>query len=169
MTMASRLAVMSEGRLLQVGAPAEIYETPANRFVADFIGNVNLMDGRLVEDEPGHVVVECADVRHWIGHGITGTLNMPVTIALRPEKIRIGAQPPPALAGEPGAPFNRVSGTVKDLAYFGSHTVYHLALPSGAVLKVSQSNVERETSGHLDWGDTAWAAWSPRSPVVLTS
>ncbi len=73
MTMASRIAVMSEGRFLQVGAPGEIYETPANRFVADFIGNVNLMDGTLVEDEPGHVVVECADCRHYVGHGITGT------------------------------------------------------------------------------------------------
>jgi putrescine transport system ATP-binding protein len=167
MTMASRLAVMSQGRLLQVGAPAAIYETPANRFVADFIGNVNLMDGKLVEDQPGHVVVECADVRHWVGHGITGTLGMPVTIALRPEKIRVGREEPPA--HEAGAPFNRVRGTVKDLAYFGSYTVYHLALPSGAVLKVSQSNVERETSGHLTWGDTAWASWSALSPVVLTS
>ncbi len=64
MTMASRIAVMSEGRFLQVGAPAEIYETPASRFVADFIGNVNLMDGTLVEDEPDHVVVDCGDVRH---------------------------------------------------------------------------------------------------------
>jgi putrescine transport system ATP-binding protein len=168
MTMASRIAVMSQGRLLQVGAPAEIYETPASRFVADFIGNVNLLDGKVVEDEPGHVVVECADVRHWIGHGITGTLNMPVTVALRPEKIRI-ASDAPSEEGQPAAPFNRVRGTVKDLAYFGSYTVYHLALPSGAVLKVSQSNVERETSGHLAWGDTAWATWSPQSPVVLTS
>ena len=168
MTMASRIAVMSEGRLLQVGAPGEIYETPANRFVADFIGNVNLLDGKVVEDEPGHVVVECADVRHWIGHGITGTLNMPVTVALRPEKIRIAADPPPG-GDVPPPPFNRVRGTVKDLAYFGSYTVYHLALPSGAVLKVSQSNVERETSGHLGWGHSAWATWSAQSPVVLTS
>ena len=60
--MASRIAVMSEGRFLQVGAPAEIYETPASRFVADFIGNVNLMDGTLVEDEADHVVVDCGDV-----------------------------------------------------------------------------------------------------------
>ena len=61
MTMASRIAVMSEGRFLQVGAPGEIYETPASRFVADFIGNVNLMDGTLVDDEPDHVIVDCAD------------------------------------------------------------------------------------------------------------
>ena len=89
MTMASRIAVMSEGRFLQVGAPAEIYETPTSRFVADFIGNVNLMDGTLVVDEADHVVVDCGDVRHWIGHGITGTRGMAVTVAVRPEKIRL--------------------------------------------------------------------------------
>jgi putrescine transport system ATP-binding protein len=169
MTMASRIAVMSEGRLLQVGAPGEIYETPANRFVADFIGNVNLMDGRLVEDEPGHVVVECADCRHYIGHGITGTLGMPVTVALRPEKIRIGKDAPVAVDGVPDPAFNRVKGTVSEMSYFGSFTVYHLKLPSGAVLKVSQSNTERERSGQPTWGDEAWASWSPLAPVVLTS
>jgi putrescine transport system ATP-binding protein len=169
MTMASRIAVMSEGRLLQVGAPGEVYETPANRFVADFIGNVTLMDGRLVEDQPGHVVVECADCRHYIGHGITGTLGMPVTVALRPEKIRIGKDAPVAVDGVPDPAFNRVKGTVSEMSYFGSFTVYHLKLPSGAVLKVSQSNTERERSGQPTWGDEAWASWSPLAPVVLTS
>ncbi len=170
MTMASRIAVMSEGRLLQVGAPGEIYETPANRFVADFIGNVNLLDGRLVvQDEPGHVVVECADCRHYIGHGITGTLGMAVTVALRPEKIRIGRTAPETADGLPDPTFNRVRGTVSEMSYFGSFTVYHLALPSGAVLKVSQSNTERERGGQLTWGDEAWASWSTLSPVVLTS
>jgi putrescine transport system ATP-binding protein len=169
MTMASRIAVMSEGRLLQVGAPGEIYETPANRFVADFIGNVNLMDGTLVEDQPGHVVVDCADCRHYIGHGITGTLGMSVTVALRPEKIRIGRDAPTAGPDDPGEAFNRVRGRVRDIAYFGSYTVYHLALASGAMLKVSQSNTERERSGQLTWGDDAWASWSTLSPVVLTS
>jgi putrescine transport system ATP-binding protein len=63
MTMASRIAMMSEGRFLQVGAPGDIYETPATRFVADFIGNVNLMDGTLTVDEPDHVIIDCADCR----------------------------------------------------------------------------------------------------------
>ena len=169
MTMASRIAVMSQGRLLQVGAPSEIYETPGNRFVADFIGNVNLMDGTLVEDEPDHVVVECQALKHYVGHGITGTRGMPVTVALRPEKIRISREPPPSIAGEPGAPFNRVRGTVKDMAYFGSFTVYHLALPDGGLLKVSQSNTERQREHELTWGDSAWASWSPLAQVVLTS
>ena len=78
MTMASRIAVMSEGRFLQVGSPAEIYETPATRFVADFIGNVNLMDGTLVDDEPDHVVI---DVRRL--HATTSATASPAPRAWR--------------------------------------------------------------------------------------
>jgi putrescine transport system ATP-binding protein len=167
MTMASRIAVMSEGRLLQVGPPGEIYETPATRFVADFIGNVNLMDGTLAVDEPDHVQVSCADCSHHVGHGITGTEGMPVTVALRPEKIRIGRE---AISAPGDAPpqFNRVRGTIKDMSYFGSYTVYHLQLASGQILKVSTSNAERHREHPLTWGDEAWASWSPTSPVVLT-
>jgi putrescine transport system ATP-binding protein len=168
MTMASRIAVMSAGRFLQVGAPAEIYETPTSRFVADFIGNVNLMEGTLTEDEADHVVVDCGDCKHWIGHGITGTLGMKVTVALRPEKIRIQAEPPADDAGAPAAAFNHAHGKIRDLAYFGSFTVYHLQLGSGRVLKVSQSNSERQTGSALTWDDEAWISWAPLSPVVLT-
>ncbi|MES2993495.1 MAG: polyamine ABC transporter ATP-binding protein [Pseudomonadota bacterium] len=169
MTMASRIAVMSEGRFLQVGAPAEIYETPANRFVADFIGNVNLMDGTLVKDETDHVLVRCADCTHYVGHGITGTEGMPVSVALRPEKIRIAREAPSPTAEDPQAEFNRARGTVKDMAYFGSFTVYHLALASGAVLKISASNTERHRDHAIAVGDAAWAHWSPTAQVVLTS
>jgi putrescine transport system ATP-binding protein len=167
MTMASRIAVMSEGRFLQVGAPAEIYETPASRFVADFIGNVNLMDGTLVVDEADHVVVDCGDVRHRIGHGITGTRGMPVTVALRPEKIKV-RRDAPALSAEPDGGVNQAHGTIKEIAYFGSFTVYHLQLASGRVLKISQGNVERQPGLQLTWGDTAWASWTDLAQVVLT-
>ena len=161
MTMASRIAVMSEGRFLQVGAPGEIYETPATRFVADFIGNVNLMDGSVTTDEPDHVVVDCADCRHYVGHGITGNLGMPVTVALRPEKIHLSRR-------QPAEAFNTVSGTIKEMAYFGSFTVYHLVLASGAMLKVSQANVQRHRDDQFTWGDEVWAHWSRSAPVVLT-
>ena len=169
MTMASRLAVMSEGRFMQVGAPGDIYETPATRFVADFIGNVNLMEGTLSVDQVDHVIIDCADCQHYVGHGITGTEGMPVTVALRPEKIRIGRDLLPPVDGEPAGGLNRVQGTVKDLSYFGSFTVYHLALASGLVLKISASNTERHRADELTWGDTAWASWSPEAHVVLTS
>jgi putrescine transport system ATP-binding protein len=161
MTMASRIAVMSEGRFLQVGAPADIYETPASRFVADFIGNVNLMAGTVEVDAADHVVIGSADCKHYVGHGITGTQGMPVTVALRPEKIQVSRD-------KPADDFNVARGTIKDLSYFGSFTVYHVELPSGQRLKVSQANVERYQDDRLSWGDAVWAHWSRSAHVVLT-
>ena len=150
--MASRIAVMSEGRFLQVGAPAEIYETPASRFVADFIGNVNLMDGTLVEDEPDHVVVDCADCRHCVGHGITGTR-------------RHGGDGGGAAGEDPhrrGAPSRRPSARrrLQPGAGHGQATWPTSAAspsttcssPSGRVLKISQSNTERQRGGAADLG-----------------
>jgi putrescine transport system ATP-binding protein len=162
MTMASRVAIMSEGRFLQVGPPADVYETPATRFVADFIGNVNLMDGTLDVDEPDHCVIGCVDVRHRVGHGITGTQGMAVTVALRPEKIGLSREAP----ADPA--YNTVQGTVRERSYFGSYTVYLLELASGATLKVSQANTQRHRDGELTWGDRAWASWSESAHVVLT-
>ncbi len=170
MTMASRIAVMSEGRFLQVGAPAEIYEAPSSRFVADFIGNVNLMEGKVVVDEADQVVIDCGDLRHRIGHGMAGTTvttGTSVTIALRPEKIRILPVAADTAASDGGG-FNQVIGTVKDMAYYGSFTVYHLELPGGRVLKVSQSNRERRPGAQLTWGDPAEAHWSDLAQIVLT-
>jgi putrescine transport system ATP-binding protein len=161
MTMTSRIAVMSEGRFLQVGSPAEIYETPATRFVADFIGNVNLMDGKVTVDEPDHVVIDCADCRHYVGHGITGTLGMPVTVALRPEKIALQRARP---AGE----FNAAAGTIQELSYFGATTVFRVKLASGQVLAVSTANRERHLDDAFARGDAVWATWSPQAHVVLT-
>ncbi len=161
MTMASRIAIMSEGRFLQVGAPAEVYETPASRFVADFIGNVNLMDGTLQVDAPDHVIIDCADCRHYVGHGITGTEGMAVSVALRPEKIHLSLS-------APDDAFNAVQGTIKERSYFGSFTVYHLELASGASLKVSQANVRRHHDEAFTWGDVVWAHWSRSAHVVLT-
>ena len=162
MTMASRVAVMRDGLFVQIGAPADLYETPTSRFVADFIGNVNLMEGTLDVDAADHCIIGCADVRHFVGHGITGTEGMAVTVALRPEKISIGREAPDDAA------HNAVRGTVKEKSYFGSFTVYHLSLASGAVLKVSEANTERHREEEFTWGDTVWARWSPSAHVVLT-
>jgi putrescine transport system ATP-binding protein len=161
MTMASRIAIMSEGRFLQVGAPGDIYETPATRFVADFIGNVNLMDGTLDVDDSDHCIIGTTDCKHYVGHGITGTEGMAVTVALRPEKIHLTRQ-------QPADAFNSVRGTVKEMSYFGSHTLYHLALPSGARLKVSLANTQRHSDDTYTWGDEVWAHWSRSAHVVLT-
>jgi len=168
MTMATRIAVMSEGRIMQVGAPSEIYETPATRYVADFIGNVNLMDGSLTADHPDHVIISCIDCTHYVGHGITGVEDMSVSVAMRPEKLRLTRErrqdSPEWAAGH-----NQARGTVKGMSYFGSFTVYHLQLPSGQILRVSESNTERHREYPLTWNDVAWASWSPSAQVVLTA
>ena len=161
MTMASRIAIMSEGHVLQVGAPADIYETPATKFVADFIGNVNLMPGTVEVDEADHVVIGSADCKHYVGHGITGTQGMDVTVALRPEKIHVSRH-------KPQDDFNTAHGTIKELSYFGSFTVYHVELASGARLKVSMANTQRVREDELTWGDPVWAHWSRSAQVVLT-
>jgi len=165
MTMASRVAIMSEGRFLQVGAPGDIYETPATRFVADFIGNVNLMDGTLDVDEKDHCIIGCIDCKHYVGHGITGTEGMAVTVALRPEKIELFREEP---VHPHGAGFNCVRGEIKEMSYFGSFSVYHLQLASGAKLKVSQANTRRHNDDALTWGDVVWARWADNAHVVLT-
>ena len=94
MTMANRIAIMSKGRVLQVGSPQQIYEYPGNRFVADFIGNVNLFDGKLTLDEADRCAVGTAIGEIHVGHGISGALDMPVAVAVRPEKISIAKQRP---------------------------------------------------------------------------
>jgi putrescine transport system ATP-binding protein len=133
----------------------------ATRFVADFIGNVNLMEGHVDVDEPDHVVITCADCQHYVGHGITGTEGMAVTVALRPEKVELSREKP-ALA------YNLVHGKVKEMSYFGSFTVYHLQLASGMKLKVAQANTQRHRADALTWGDEAWASWDDTAQVVLT-
>ena len=161
MTMADRIVVMNEGVLLQVDPPHQLYETPNCRFVADFVGNVNLMDGTVTDDQPSSVTVACADCTHFVGHGITGHLDMPVVVALRPEKIFLSRD-------EPEGPHNRVRGTVKEMSYYGSFTVYFLELPSGALLKVSEEHERRHRDDMPTWGDTLWAYWPPTAQVVLT-
>jgi putrescine transport system ATP-binding protein len=161
MTMASRIAIMSEGRFLQVGSPSDIYETPTTRFVADFIGNVNLTEGKITVDEVDHVHVECPDFTHYIGHGVTGYLGQPVTVAVRPEKIFLSRN-------KPEGAMNQVQGTVKEMSYFGAYTLYHLELASGARLKVNVENESRNREGAPTWGDQVWAHWLPTSQVVLT-
>ena len=159
--MASRIAIMSEGRFLQVGAPADVYETPATTFVADFIGNVNLLPGTVEVDEADHVIIASADCKHYVGHGITGNQGMGVTVALRPEKIQVSRD-------KPADEFNTAHGTIQELSYFGSFTVYHVQLPSGLRLKISQANTARHNDDALTWGDAVWAHWSRSAHVVLT-
>lgn len=161
MTMADRIAVMSNGTLLQIGKPIDIYETPNCRFVADFIGNVNLFDGVVEKDEPDHVIVRSPDCNLYVGHGITGTSGMQVCVEIRPEKIELVEQ-------EPKKEFNWVKGTISQSAYIGSYTSHLVTLKSGKTLKVTMINHDRHDE---QWavGDEVYATWSNNSSVVLTS
>jgi len=159
MTMADRIAVMSEGRFLQVGAPSEVYEYPNCRFVADFVGNVNLLDGELTGDEPDHALVSSAACQFRVGHGISGHLGMPVTVALRPEKILLSLQ-------QPTQAFNTVSCSVHSLSYFGSYTSYHLKMANGQMLQAWVTNTDRHHE-NIDIGQPLWAHWQDNAMVVL--
>jgi putrescine transport system ATP-binding protein len=136
MTMADRIAVMSEGKFLQVGAPSEVYEYPNCRFVADFVGNVNLLDGEIAQDQPDHAVISSDVCGFHVGHGISGHLGMPVTVALRPEKIQLSLQ-------DPKQAFNAVGCEVQSLSYFGSYTSYHLTMGNGKSLQAWVTNTDR--------------------------
>jgi putrescine transport system ATP-binding protein len=171
MSMATRIAVMSAGRILQVGAPADIYETPNCRFVADFIGSVNLFNGSVTEDEPDHVIIDTPQGKHYITHGITGTMGMPVSVAVRPEKIAVQAEAPTleqrAMAAEHG--YNCVQGVITGVSYFGNETSYHITLDGGMVVKVSRTNAARHDDAALKRDQRVYAWWDGADVVVLTS
>ncbi|WP_090864955.1 ABC transporter ATP-binding protein [Paraburkholderia diazotrophica] len=164
MTMASRLAVMSEGEIIQLGTPGEVYEYPNSRFSAEFIGSTNLFDGNVVEDEPDHVYIETPDlpVRMYVSHGITGPLGMPVTISVRPERIALTRKPPE------GA-FNWGKGVVTNIAYMGGYSLYHVKLDAGKTVIANVSSLALSEIETPTWGDEVYVRWSASAGVVLTS
>lgn len=172
MTMATRIGVMSEGKILQVGRPTEVYETPNSRFVADFIGSVNLFDGTVDIDEPDHVVISSPECRHYVSHGITGTSGMSVQVAVRPEKMTIQREPP--RDDERESPeeigFNIVQGVIKDLAYLGGLTTYHVQLDGGTtIVDVMHTNDARQDAIQFTWGDRVYVWWFGSDVVVLAA
>jgi putrescine transport system ATP-binding protein len=171
MVMATRIGVMSEGKILQIGRPSDIYETPNCRFVADFIGSVNLFKGTVDVDEADHVVINSPECLHYVSHGITGTAGMTVHVAVRPEKMTI--QPERPQDDERESPeqvgFNIAQGVIKDLAYLGSLTTYHVQLDGAAtVVKVTHTNAARHDASQLTWGDRVFVWWCGSDVVVLT-
>ena len=164
MTMANRLAVMSEGQIVQLGTPHEVYEYPNTRFSAQFIGSTNLFDGNVVEDEPDHIFVESPrlPVRLYVSHGITGPLGMPVTISVRPERIALTRKPPE------GA-FNWGRGKVRNIAYMGGYTLYHVTLDSGKTVVANLSSLAIGEIESPTFDDEVYVRWSASAGVVLTS
>ena len=160
MTMANRIAVMSKGRVQQVGSPEEVYEHPTNRFVADFIGNVNLFEGRLSVDEKDRCAAVTGIGEIHVGHGVTGTLNMPVGIAVRPEKIVISKVRPDAIV-------NVFTGKVKEIAYFGSYNTYIVVASDGSRVKITEANTSRQDLSNITWQDDVYFWWGDTAGIVL--
>ncbi len=163
MTLASRIGVMDRGEIVQVGTPTDIYEFPNSRFVADFIGSVNMFEGRLVEDEPDHVRIESVELGGviYVDHGISSAPGARVWAAIRPEKISIDRDPP-ADRRE-----NCVRGVVKEIAYMGDMSVYIVRIDSGKMVRVTLPNIERHAETRISWDETVYLTWHPTSPVVL--
>ncbi len=164
MTVSSRIGVMDSGNLIQVATPAEIYEAPINKDVADFIGDVNLLKGiykgqneigtQLLSDDSNSIIYATQKVDAAIGNQLW--------FAIRPEKLEISKR-------LPKNEHNILKGTIEDIAYGGSFSTYHVKLENGTILKAIRANRERTKEHHLTWGDEVFLQWAPHSAVVLLS
>ena len=164
MTVSSRIGVMDSGNLIQVATPAEIYEAPINKDVADFIGDVNLLKGiykgqneigtQLLSDDSNSIIYATQKVDAAIGNQLW--------FAIRPEKLEISKR-------LPKNEHNILKGTIEDIAYGGSFSTYHVKLKNGKILKAIRANRERTKEHHLTWGDEVFLQWAPHSAVVLLS
>ena len=164
MTLASRIAVMNRGEIVQIGTPTEIYEFPTTKFVADFIGSVNMFEGRMVEDLPDRVRIQSDDLGGiiYVDHGISAAPGATIWAAIRPEKINI-QRTPPAQTAE-----NCVRGVVKEIAYMGDVSVYLVKIDSGQTMRVTLPNMERLSDDErILWDETVYLTWHPGSPVVV--
>ena len=164
MTLSSRIGVMNAGEIVQTGTPTEIYEYPDTRFVADFIGSVNMFEGRIVVDEADHVLIESeeAGCPLYIDHGVNAAPGARVWVAVRPEKMEISRE-------APESEHNRIEATVEEIAYMGGLSLYHLRAESGKRLRVTQPNRVRAVTGRPTWEDRVYVSWHPSSGVVLNS
>ncbi len=162
MTVASRIAVMDHGRLMQVDTPDQIYEAPASVYVADFIGDVNIIEGAVARVEGAVASLDWAEGARPIT-GIPGdgvSKGSRASFVIRPEKITIGKN-------EPGEAPNRVAGKVLDIAYLGNMSTYHVQLADGNVIKAQTANTRRIGQRDITWEDPVWLSWSDTAGIVL--
>jgi putrescine transport system ATP-binding protein len=156
MTMADRIAIMDKGEVMQVATPAEVYEAPGSRFVADFVGSVNLMEGVVESREAARARIVTAENPGEAEAGAT------VWFAIRPEKMKVSARQPA------NGPVNTAKGEIWDIAYLGDVTIYHVKLPDGRIIKSTVMNSARIVDEPLSWQDEAWVSFAPDAGVVLT-
>jgi putrescine transport system ATP-binding protein len=162
MTLASRIGVMDHGEIVQAGTPSEIYEFPGSKFVADFVGSVNMFEGKLIEDEPEYVRIGSEELGGviYVSHGISAPPGATVWAAVRPEKIFMSTTPP-------ANSDNSARGAVQDIAYLGDLSIYLVKLPTGKVVRVTQPNTTRHAEA-ITWEQQVYLTWDATSPVVVT-
>lgn len=166
MTVSDRIAVMDQGRMVQVATPPVIYEAPNTRYVADFIGDVNFLEGRIDAVSDAEIRLKSDEVACPIiidRADIDGTVGDTAWLAIRPEKMRISLEPPDDDSA------NCARGEVWDIGYLGDLSIYHVRLENGHVIKSSVTNQTRLVERPIDWEDTVWLSWPRDAGVVLTS
>jgi putrescine transport system ATP-binding protein len=163
MALASRIAVMDRGRVVQVGTPSEIYEFPQSRFVADFVGTTNLFEATVTDCGPGLITVHCEETGCALRIDDLGRFNtgQRVWVALRPEKIRLSKQP---VAGERT---NQLKGTVWELGYLGNRSTYQIKTSAGKLVTVFAQNERRTAEWSIDWSDEVYVSWDADAALLL--
>jgi len=163
MALSTRMAVMDRGRVVQVGTPADVYEFPQDRFVANFIGTTNLFESTVTECSTWRITVHCPEIDVDLVVDDRGrfSLGQRVCLAIRPEKIMLSKTPNLA----PG--MNCLKGVVWELGYLGNHSIYRVKTESGRMLIVSAPNARRTAEWSIDWSDEVYASWSADSAILL--
>ena len=164
MTVADRIAVMDRGRLIQVAPPAEIYERPNSRWVADFIGSVNLFEGRVGNDEG--TIEGTALGRLRAAGKINAEPGATVWVAVRPEKVRLTRYE--VGRHEQTVAENGVAATVVDIGYLGDLSLYRLRTEAGVALQAAIANTEPLVARGIGWNDKVWLSFAPEAAIVLT-
>ncbi len=164
MSMASRIAVMTEGQIVQCGTPQEVYMFPNSRFVAGFIGSTNIFTGTIVVDEPDHIVIESDELMRpmFVNHGVSEPLGMEVFVSIRPEQIRV-------LIDQPDDETNVGHGIVTHVAWMGRYTLYQIRLDSGKIIEASVPGIGLSEENAPGIDDEVFVTWGPDSATVLPS
>lgn len=164
MTMSSRMGIMEDGKIRQIGVPHDIYEFPNSRYVAEFIGGINLFNGVVVETDMDYVLVESSetDCCFYAAHTGAVPIGAQVSLALRPEKVMISSV-------KPTYPRNWTFGVVKEIAYLGDMSIYHIELSSGKIIKATLPNLLRMSGRNIEWDDVVYVFWRAENSIVLTS
>ena len=165
MSLATRIGVMNQGEIAMIGEPTDIYEFPNSKFVASFIGSVNMVEGVVTEDEPGHVRIRSPELGCdiYVGHGVDCAPDQILWWAIRPEKMHVSRDKP---AGQFEA--NVTRGVVEDIAYLGDMSLYQVVLDSGKRVRVSQTNSIRGNPDAITWDEAVYVSWADNAGSVLT-